>query len=43
MRAAQPPLPVGRWLPPEAAVRRGRVGYDLTAAKLRLHTAIDED
>jgi hypothetical protein len=37
------PLPVARWLPPEAAVPSGRVGYDLTAPRLLLHTVIDED
>jgi hypothetical protein len=32
-----------RWRPPEAAVPAGRLGYDLAAARLLLHTVIDED
>lgn len=43
MSRAEPQLPVVRWLPPETAVPPGRVGYDLTAARLLLHTVIDED
>lgn len=36
-------LPPARRLPPEAAVPPGRLGYDLTAPRLLLHTVIDED
>jgi hypothetical protein len=43
MSRAQPQLPLARRLPPEAAVPPGRVGYDLTAPRLLLHTVIDEN
>ena len=43
MNRPQPQLPPARRLPPDAAVPSGRVGYDLTAARLLLHTVIDED
>jgi hypothetical protein len=43
MSRPQRQLPPARRLPPEAAVPPGRVGYDLTAAKLLLHTVMDED
>ena len=43
MSRAQLPLPLVRWLPPEAAVPPGRIGYDLAAPQLLLHTVIDQD
>lgn len=41
--ARRSPLPPARRLPPEAAVPPGRVGYDLSAPRLLLHTVIDQD
>ncbi len=43
MSRAQLRLPLVRWLPPEASVPPGRLGYDLAAPRLLLHTVIDHD